>query len=88
MSQNLSVGNNLDEAVIEFAYQGPHLKLKNAKINFAITGDILFNIIRKNSKIEDGECYRNYLLEEGEVCALNGNYFSQKVFVYHVVLDL
>ena len=59
---NCLVGNNLDEAVIEFAYQGPHLKLKNANINFAITGDILFKIIRKNSEIEDGECYRNYLL--------------------------
>jgi len=63
---NSLVGNNLDEAVIEFAYQGPHLKLKNANINFAITGDILFKIIKKNSKIEVGECYRNYLLEEGD----------------------
>ena len=63
---NSLVGNNLDEGVIEFAYQGPHLKLKNANINFAITGDILFKIIRKNSKIEDGECYRNYFLEEGD----------------------
>ena len=63
---NRLVGNNLDEAVIEFAYQGPHLRLKNANINFAITGDIFFKIIRKNSKIEDGECYRNYLLEEGD----------------------
>ena len=63
---NSLVGNNLDEAVIEFAYQGPHLKLKNANINIAITGDILFKIIRKNSKIEEGECYRNYLLEEGD----------------------
>ena len=63
---NCLVGNNLDEAVIEFAYQGPHLRLKNANINFAITGDIFFKIIRKNSKIEEGECYRNYLLEEGD----------------------
>ena len=63
---NSLVGNNLDEAVIEFAYQGPLLKLKNANINIAITGDILFKIIRKNSKIEEGECYRNYLLEEGD----------------------
>tara|TARA_B110001450_G_scaffold125575_1_gene118205 strand:- start:772 stop:1725 length:954 start_codon:yes stop_codon:yes gene_type:complete len=60
---NSLVGNQLDEAVIEFAYQGPLLKLNNGKINFAITGDILFQIIRKNSKIEDGECYKNYILE-------------------------
>ena len=60
---NSLVENQLDEAVIEFAYQGPLLKLSNGKINFAITGDILFKIIRKNSIIEDGECYKNYILE-------------------------
>ena len=60
---NSLVGNQLNEAVIEFAYQGPLLKLSNGKVNFAITGDILFKIIRKNSTIEDGECYKNYILE-------------------------
>ena len=60
---NSLVENQLDEADIEFAYQGPLLKLSNGKINFAITGDILFKIIRKNSTIEDGECYKNYILE-------------------------
>lgn len=63
LSNNL-VGNSLNEAVIEFAYQGPLLKLKNGKINFAITGNILFKIIRKNSTIEDGESYKNYILED------------------------
>ena len=61
---NSLVGNKVDEAVIEFAYQGPLLKLKNGKINIALTGDIFFKIIRKNSKIENGECYKNYILEE------------------------
>ena len=61
---NKLVDNNLDEAVIEFAYQGPLLKLKNNKINFSITGDVIFNIIRKNLKVEDGKCYKNYILEE------------------------
>jgi len=60
---NKLVSNNLDEAVIEFAYQGPLLKLKNNKINFSITGDVIFNIIRKNSNFEDGICYKNYILE-------------------------
>jgi len=63
---NRLVGNQLDEAVIEFAYQGPLIKLKNGKINFAITGDILFKIIRNNSNIEDGECYKSYILEDGD----------------------
>jgi biotin-dependent carboxylase-like uncharacterized protein len=61
---NSLLENQLDEAVIEFAYQGPLLKLKNGKINFAITGDILFKIIRKNSIVENGQCYKNYTLED------------------------
>jgi len=60
---NKIVNNDLSEAVIEFAYQGPLLKLKNGKINFSITGDVLFKIIRKNSSDENGICYKNYILE-------------------------
>ena len=61
---NKLVGNNLNEAAIEFAYQGPLLKLKNGKINLSITGDVLFKIIRKNSNIENGICYKSYILED------------------------
>jgi len=61
---NKLVNNDLSEAVIEFAYQGPLLKLKNGKINFSITGDVLFKIIKKNSSIEYGACYKNYILED------------------------
>ena len=57
---NKLVEKDLNNPVLEFAYQGPLLKLSNGKVNFAITGDILFKIIRKNSTIEDGECYKNY----------------------------
>jgi len=63
---NKLVNNDLSDAVIEFAYQGPLLKLKNGKIHFSITGDVLFKIIRKNSIIEDGICYKNYILEDEE----------------------
>jgi biotin-dependent carboxylase-like uncharacterized protein len=61
---NKLVNNDLNEAVIEFAYQGPLLRLKNGKINFSITGDVLFKIIKQNSKVEDGLCYKNYILED------------------------
>ena len=61
---NKLVENQLNEAVIEFAYQGPLLKLKNGKINFAISGDILFKIIRKDLEVEDGECYKSYILDD------------------------
>ena len=63
---NNIVNNKLNEAMIEFAYQGPLLKLRNGTINFAITGDIFFNIIRNNSQIEEGKCYQNYNLHDGE----------------------
>jgi len=61
---NKLVENQLNEAVVEFAYQGPLLKLKNGKINFVISGDILFKIIRKNLEVEDGKCYKSYTLDE------------------------
>ena len=60
---NRLVENQLDEPVLEFAYQGPLLKLKNGKINFAISGDIFFKIIRKNLEVEEGECYKSYILK-------------------------
>ena len=63
---NYLTNNKLMKPAIEFAYQGPLLRLNNGKINFAITGDIFFNIIRNNSKIEEGNCYQNYILNDGE----------------------
>ena len=60
---NALVNNDLNEGVIEFAHQGPLLKLKNGSANFVITGNVIFNILRKNSVIEEGKCFQNYLLE-------------------------
>ena len=39
---NKLVNNNLDSAVIEFAYQGPHIKYSGEKINCAITGAVSY----------------------------------------------
>ena len=44
---NKLVYNNLDSAVIEFAYQGPHIKYSGEKINFAVNGDVIFSIKKK-----------------------------------------
>ena len=62
---NELAGNKLNSPVIEFAYQGPLLKFNGEKVNFTITGDVKFKIIKKNEE-EDGKCYQNYKLEEGD----------------------
>ena len=61
---NKLVNNKLDAAIIEFAYQGPHLKYTGEKINFAITGDVIFTIKKDDMEIE-GKCYESYQIESG-----------------------
>ena len=63
---NFLVGNKRNEAVLEFAYQGPLLKVKNDNILFAITGNVNFKIKKKTSEIIDGECYKTYLLNKDD----------------------
>ncbi len=62
---NKLVNNNLDSAVIEFAYQGPHIKYSGEKINFAVAGDVIFSIKKKDAEIE-GKCYESYQIENGD----------------------
>ena len=64
MIANALVGNSLNEGVLEFAYQGPLLKLIKGKTKIAITGNILFKIIKSNGEKIEGECNRTYDLEE------------------------
>ena len=70
---NAIAGNEENTPVIEFAFQGPLLKFKGEKINFNITGNVNFNIIKKKNKIK-GNCYQNYTLEdEDELDILSTN---------------
>ena len=62
---NAIAGNKENTPVIEFAYQGPLLKFKGEKVNFNITGNVSFKLIKKEKQIE-GNCYQNYTLEEGD----------------------
>jgi len=77
---NVLVNNHLNEGVIEFAYQGPLLKLKNGSVNFAITGNVDFNILRKNSEVEKGKCFQSHLLEKDD--QLDIIYTKDSVFGY------
>ena len=62
---NSIVGNKTNKPVIEFAYQGPLLKYNGKKLNFVITGDVIFKLIKKKNEIY-GNCYESYLLEDGD----------------------
>ena len=62
---NKLTGNDDNHPVIEFAYQGPHLKYHGDKINIAITGDVSFKI-KKRDNLFDGECYRSFILENND----------------------
>ena len=62
---NKLVGNKFDLPVIEFAYQGPHLKYSGDKIYITITGDVIFKLRQKNNEI-NGNCYESYQLENGD----------------------
>ena len=70
---NKLAGNQLDLPVIEFAYQGPHLKFYGHQINIVVTGDVVFKLIKKDREI-DGNCYETYQLEkEDEINILSTN---------------
>ena len=62
---NKLTGNDHNHPVIEFAYQGPHLKYHGDKINIAITGDVSFKI-KNGDNLIDGECYQSFILENGD----------------------
>ena len=62
---NKLTGNKLNSPVIEFAFQGPHLKYTGEKINIAVTGDVVFKIIKNGTEI-DGNCYESYQIESGD----------------------
>ena len=62
---NKLTGNNHNHPVIEFAYQGPHLKYHGSPINIAITGDVSFKI-KKGDNLIDGKCYQSFILENND----------------------
>jgi len=62
---NSMLGNKINKPVIEFAYQGPLIKYRGEKISFVITGEVIFKIIKKEKEIQ-GNCYENYIIEDGD----------------------
>jgi len=61
---NALVKNDFKAGVLEFAYQGPLVKLHNGNANFCIVGNVIFKIIKKNKDIIEGVCNKNYFIED------------------------
>ena len=64
---NELLGNNLNESSLEFAYQGPLMKLNLGKVSGVITGNVNFKIIRHNSEIDEGICYQTFTINKGDM---------------------
>tara|TARA_Y100000590_G_scaffold259848_1_gene291901 strand:- start:3618 stop:4586 length:969 start_codon:yes stop_codon:yes gene_type:complete len=62
---NALVGNKPEDGVLEFAYQGPMLKLVKGKTKIVVTGNVIFQIIKKG-EAKNGECNKSYDLGEGD----------------------
>ena len=72
---NKLVDNDLNDAVLEFALQGPKLKIKENKVNCVVTGNVNFTF-KKNSKIYKGECYKTFDLNNEDEIDIISTYNS------------
>lgn len=64
---NKLVGNDIYKPLIEFAYQGPLIKMTSGKAHISITGNVKFEIKRKNKKIIEGIPNSSFYLKEGDL---------------------
>ena len=64
-SLTVLLNNDKNSGALEFAYQGPLLKLIKGKTKIAITGNVFFKIYSPKGEIT-GEPYRTYDLNEGD----------------------
>ena len=75
---NKLLNNNRNDAVIEFAFQGPALKYFGDKRNIVVTGNVNFIILRNNNTQDSGECYKTIKIENGDTIDI----FSTNKSVY------
>ena len=59
--------NKINDAVIEFAFQGPALKYFGEKRSIVVTGNVNFKISKKNNTPYNGECYQTIEIESGDI---------------------
>ena len=64
---NTIIDNQIEDPVLEFAYQGPYLKYFGNKRCIVITGDVNFKIIKKDKKEISGKCYETIEIDNGDI---------------------
>ena len=82
---NKLLHNNLNEGVIEFAYQGPRLKLIKGTAKIVVAGNVHFNIERYNSKNSNKKfnAFQTYELKEGDILDILAT--KQSVYGYFAI---
>ncbi len=65
----LEMGNalveNINQWSFEFVYNGPEIEVLEGFIAVSITGNVNFHILKDKKEIK-GECYRSYILNQGD----------------------
>ena len=82
---NLILNNKIDLPVLEFALQGPLLKFKGESVGVCVTGDIVFDIIRKDQTVEQGFCYQVYIINDDDQIDLKST--KNSVYGYLAIKD-
>ena len=65
-NSNKLVGNQISDGALEFAYQGPLIELKGETVLVAISGNVNFNIIKKNGDTIKGKSNESFLISNGD----------------------
>ena len=65
-NSNKLVGNKISDGALEFAYHGPLIELKGETVLVAISGNVNFNIIKKNGDTIKGKSNESFLISNGD----------------------
>ena len=78
--------NDKNETIIEFAYQGPRLRLDKGNVQIVITGDVHFIISKKSENFSEniGKTFTTYQLNEGDIIDILAT--KSSVYGYFAVL--
>tara|TARA_Y100000590_G_scaffold436007_1_gene556083 strand:- start:199 stop:1122 length:924 start_codon:yes stop_codon:yes gene_type:complete len=63
---NKLVGNKVSEGALEFAYQGPLLELVGETALVAISGQVNFNVLKKNGDTKKGTPNESFVISNGD----------------------